>query len=101
MNRYARRIIPTRRGLIRIVARSRATRRFYIGRTTDPQGRGGQHDADKFYILYKTTSIARAIAVERALIQYFIRHPKCTNRASDARGPVIRGWQYVYLAVWT
>ena len=101
MNAYARLRMPRLRAHVQNIARSRRTSKFYIGRTNDPQIRVNRHGSDWLETLYRTENIDNAAAVESALIRFFIRHPKCANRAVSGQGNVTSGWQYIYVAVWT
>jgi hypothetical protein len=75
---------------------------FYIGRTSDPSARGGEHFEDygrtHLVVLHGSDDIDEICAVEEALIREFRDHPKLMNATDMSLGggrPDLRNYVYV------
>jgi hypothetical protein len=76
-------------------------KKFYIRRSVDPDSIANAHGCDAYGILYETSSIENAVAVEESLIKLFFRHPKYYDRAMDPGvGISEEDGCLVYVAFW-
>ncbi len=88
------------------VSRRDKTRRFYIGRTIDLEKRLLQHDQKKgpcrkMKVLYKTSSTNYIVQIEENLINNFLDHPKCLNKANQSSGSLKEGhYHYIYVLIY-
>ena len=85
---YPKDVIPKLISIVDNEISQKYVKGFYIGRTADYKRRYDEHGCGIMILLYKTDSDENAITVEDYLINAFISHDKCRNKAESGGGGV-------------
>lgn len=98
---WPKNVFPSLVSVVSQIVENPNIREFYIGRGVDISDRSSAHGSDDVVPLYETNTYKNAILVEESLIQRFILHPKCNNKAPHGGGGTSESYKsYVYIALW-